>query len=104
MFIDDKSDDRTGELLREYLESFEGKYKEKVKIIINEERKMAMPNLRYAAINECQENELFVIIDGDDALIGRQVFKLFSAVMQQKNLWVMWTNFLSPKGTIGYSR
>jgi hypothetical protein len=47
---------------------------------------------------------LFVIIDGDDALIGRQVFKLFSAVMQQKDLWVMWTNFLSPKGTIGYSR
>lgn len=43
---------------------------------------MAMPNLRYAAMNECQENELFIIVDGDDLLIGRQVFKLFSTVMQ----------------------
>ena len=47
---------------------------------------------------------MFIIVDGDDLLIGRQVFKLFSAVMQQKNYWVMWTNFLSPKGAIGYSR
>ena len=65
---------------------------------------MAMPNLRYAAMNQCEENELFIIVDGDDSLIGRQVFKLFSAVMQQKDLWVMYSNFLSPKGAIGYSR
>ena len=63
-----------------------------------------MPNLRYAAMHECQENQLFIIVDGDDLLIGRQVFKLFSAVMQQKDYWIMWTNFLSPKGSIGYSR
>ncbi len=37
-------------------------------------------------------------------LIGRQVFKLFSAVMQKRNLWVMYTNFLTPRGGIGYSR
>lgn len=24
--------------------------------------------------------------------------------MQQKNYWVLWTNFLTPRGTIGYSR
>lgn len=47
---------------------------------------------------------MFIIVDGDDLLIGRQVFKLFSAVMQERNYWVMWTNFLSPKGAIGYSR
>jgi hypothetical protein len=37
-------------------------------------------------------------------LLGRQVFKLFSAVMQEKNLWVMYTNFITPRGGIGYSR
>lgn len=45
-----------------------------------------------------------MIIDGDDLLIGKQVFKLFSAIFQSQNIWVMWTNFLTPKGSIGYSR
>ena len=45
-----------------------------------------------------------MIIDGDDMLIGRQVFKFFSAVMQKKDLWVMYSNFMTPRGDIGYSR
>ncbi len=36
VFIDDKSDDGTGQLLKDYLSSFEPKYQEKVKIIINQ--------------------------------------------------------------------
>jgi hypothetical protein len=45
-----------------------------------------------------------MIVDGDDMLVGRQVFKFFSAVMQQKDLWVMYSNFLLPSGDIGYSK
>lgn len=51
VFIDDMSEDKTGYLVEDYVNSFEPKYKEKVKVIINHERKMAMPNLRYAAMN-----------------------------------------------------
>jgi hypothetical protein len=41
-----------------------------------------MPNLRMAANKYCKPEELFIIVDGDDELIGRQVFKHFNAVFQ----------------------
>jgi hypothetical protein len=44
-----------------------------------------------------------MIVDGDDELVGRQVFKLFSAVFQKNDLWFMYTNFLN-LGSVGYSR
>jgi hypothetical protein len=43
-------------------------------------------------------------VDGDDELIGRQVLKLFNAVFQQKNAWFVYSNFLTIRGNVGYSR
>lgn len=48
--IDDVSPDNTGLLAKEYLKEL-GIGEDKAKVIINTERKMAMPNLRYAAMN-----------------------------------------------------
>ena len=45
-----------------------------------------------------------MIVDGDDELIGRQVLKHFNAIFQEKKVWFMYTNFISPHGTVGYSR
>jgi hypothetical protein len=42
----------------------------------------AMPNLRTAAKEHCRPEEIFLIVDGDDELVGRQVLKLFNAVFQ----------------------
>ena len=48
IFIDDASDDGTGSLIQKY--AFERQIpEEKLKIVINKERKMAMPNLYEAA-------------------------------------------------------
>ena len=44
---------------------------------------MAMPNLRMAAKQYCKPEEIFLIVDGDDELLGRQVFKLFNSVFQK---------------------
>jgi hypothetical protein len=41
-----------------------------------------MPNLRTAASDYCKPEEIFLIVDGDDELVGRQVLKLFNAVFQ----------------------
>lgn len=51
VFIDDVSEDKTGEKVQDYVSTLDQKYQEKIKLIINKERKMAMPNLRYAALN-----------------------------------------------------
>jgi len=41
-----------------------------------------MPNLRWAATSFCKPDDIFMIVDGDDELLGRQVLKLFNAVFQ----------------------
>lgn len=73
-------------------------------MIQNDEQKRAMANLRTAAKEHCRPEEIFMIVDGDDELLGRQVLKLFNAVFQEKKLWFVYSNFLSIAGTIGFSR
>ena len=45
-----------------------------------------------------------MIVDGDDELIGRQVFKLFNSQFQEKGIWFMYTNSITHLGSIGFSR
>ncbi len=63
-----------------------------------------MPNLLMAAKSYCKPEEIFIIVDGDDELLGRQVLKHFNAVFQSKKVWVMYSNFLASRGSVGYSR
>lgn len=65
----------------------------------------AMYNLRRAALEFCKPEEVFLIVDGDDELLGRQVFKLFSGFFQKEDIWFVYSNFLMIKNSsIGYSR
>jgi hypothetical protein len=45
-----------------------------------------------------------MIIDGDDKLLGKQVFKLYNALFQKNNYWLVYTNFITMTGGMGYSR
>lgn len=49
----------------------------------NEERLGALQNIRRAAQTFCKAEDIFVTIDGDDYLIGRQVLKVFNAVFSK---------------------
>lgn len=35
-----------------------------------------------------------IIVDGDDQLVGKQVFKLFNSVFQKENVWFAYSNFI----------
>jgi N-acetylmuramoyl-L-alanine amidase CwlA len=50
--------------------------------IHNTENQGSSANLRKAAFQYCKPEEISMIVDGDDELIGRQVLKLFNAVYQ----------------------
>jgi hypothetical protein len=63
-----------------------------------------MGNIRAAATTHCKPEEIFMIIDGDDELVGRQVLKLYNAVFQEKKLYFVYSNFLTATGSIGFSR
>jgi hypothetical protein len=45
-----------------------------------------------------------MIIDGDDELIGTQILKLYNALFQKNDYWLVYTNFITTYGSIGYSR
>lgn len=45
-----------------------------------------------------------LIVDGDDELVGRQVLKFFNYIFHEKNVWIAYTNFVSIRGSVGYSR
>lgn len=65
----------------------------------------AMYNLRRAALEFCKPEEVFLIVDGDDELLGRQVLKLFSAFFQKEDAWFVYSNFLINRNSgVGYSR
>jgi hypothetical protein len=63
-----------------------------------------MSNLRYAAESLCDPHDIFLVVDGDDELIGRQVLKLMNAHFQKYSLWFVYSNFLTESGVPGYSR
>jgi hypothetical protein len=51
-------------------------------LINNEFHKEKSRNQYEAAHKYCQPGSIMIVIDGDDNLIGRQVFKLLNAVYQ----------------------
>ena len=50
--------------------------------IRNDEKKYATYNLQNAAHHHCQAEDIFLIVDGDDELVGTQVFKLINTKYQ----------------------
>lgn len=63
-----------------------------------------MPNIYKVAHEFCKPHEIFMIVDGDDELVGKQVFKFFNSQFQSKGLWLIYSNFLTMTGHRGYSR
>lgn len=104
LVIDDVSDDHTGEAIQKYLAEENLPNKEKVTIQINENRKMALKNIMDAAHNFCKPYDIMIVIDGDDYLLGYNVFKLFNTFFQRSQAWIVYSNFLSTQWKIGFSR
>ena len=45
-----------------------------------------------------------MIVDGDDELLGRQVFRFFNAMFQKKKAFFIYTNYIKAAGNLGYSK
>lgn len=60
----------------------------------NRNRKYANYNILNAAFNWCGDEDVQVVIDGDDEIIGRYVFALINAAYHQhQQPWIVYTNF-----------
>jgi hypothetical protein len=61
-------------------------------------------NIRTAVFDNYKPNEILMIVDGDDELIGRQILKLFNAVYQETGALIVYSNFFTAEGKLGYSK
>lgn len=93
VYIDDASPDRTGEYVKKYIE--EKKIpNDKIDVIINEENVFAMTNLYTGITDHCKSGEIVMLLDGDDALLGRQVMGLFNAVYQKHKAGLVYSRYI----------
>ena len=46
------------------------------------------------AHNHCKEGEILVMLDGDDSLIGRDVFAVLNAVYQKQKVGLTYGQFI----------
>ena len=60
----------------------------------------ALGNRDSATRNYCRSGDIVIDIDGDDALIGKQVFNLYNHIYHNNtNAWFVYANFLAAKGS-----
>ena len=82
VYVNDASTDGTGEYVQAYMDE-NLIPPEKYLIINNEKSQFHCANIYKVAHNHCKEGEILVMLDGDDSLIGRNVFALLNAVYQK---------------------
>jgi len=96
IYIDDCSPDNTSELVEHYVKEM-GKG-EKVTLIRNTKRMKAMANI-YKAVHTCADDEVVVMLDGDDWLINEHVLETLNGVYADPQVWLTFGSFcLFPKG------
>jgi glycosyltransferase involved in cell wall biosynthesis len=102
IYVDDCSSDKTGELVENFIKSNDlGK---RIHLIRNSVRVGAMQNL-YDIIHSCDDNEIVIILDGDDWFSHNGVLKKINAVYSNTNCWMTYGQYVSwPDNVIGYSK
>lgn len=90
VYIDDNSPDKTGDLVEAYVE--EQGFQEHVTLIKNNERKGALAN-QYAAISRCKDDDIIVIVDGDDCLANEHVLAFINDVYTRYDVWLTYGQF-----------
>lgn len=92
MLINDASTDGSDFTYRSYFH-FYNISKEKYAYIENQNRKTALENIHDATYNFCSDDSVTMIVDGDDELIGKNVFKVFNAAHQKLKGGVIYSSY-----------
>ena len=85
IYINDCSSDNTSQLVKKYVS--DSKQEKRFSLIDNAIRHRALYNL-YRSIHSCQDNEIVVILDGDDAFYHTNVLKTINRVYSEGNVWL----------------
>lgn len=102
IYLDDNSSDGTDEIVSQ-IKKESNLSDEKFKIIRNQRRiKSPLANIYFAAHNFCKDEEVMVILDGDDMLANPNVLSQVANIYQDGKIWLTHGQFIgSDSGSIG---
>ena len=99
IYIDDASTDKTGELVEKYVK--EKKQNHRVSLIKNTSQEGATAN-RYKGSHLCEDDEVVLILDGDDWLAHNNVMQVINKTYSCDDIWLTYGQFIRwPSGEIG---
>jgi glycosyltransferase involved in cell wall biosynthesis len=91
IYIDDHSADDTHLKAKKIIAELQ--QSQRTHLIRNEQNLGALANL-YNAIHSCQDQEIIVLVDGDDFLAHEQVLSILNQAYQDPSVWMTYGNFL----------
>ncbi len=95
IYIDDASSDTTLEKVVSFVEK--SPLASRIQILHNEHNKGALENV-YHAVHSCRDEEIVVIVDGDDFLAHENVLSKLNKVYSSSATWLTYGNFLDYPG------
>ena len=102
IIIDDCSTDGQTHYIEKYIQHHN--LQTHFKLIKNSVRRFKMANL-YQAIHQCNDNDIIIILDGDDWLLDENVFDYFNSRYQCENIWITAGGYIEyPSGKSGFTR
>jgi hypothetical protein len=84
IIIDDNSTDGTDTIIQDYIDTHH--LASRVTFIRNPIRKRKLANL-YRAIHSCNDNDIVVLVDGDDWLVDPSVLAYINEIYQNPHIW-----------------
>lgn len=102
IYCDDCSTDGTREFVENYIK--ENKLENRIKLVKNAERVGPHLNI-YRAVHSCDDDEIVVIVDGDDSLADDNVLTKLSVIYSDLSVWMTYGQCLwYPDGCLGSSK
>lgn len=92
IYIDDCSTDGTGESVQQYITKYG--LESRITLIRNSLNKGALAN-QYHAIHGCKDDEIIIIVDGDDWLAHPNVLRHINQAYTDHNVWLTYGQFQS---------
>jgi glycosyltransferase involved in cell wall biosynthesis len=92
IYVDDCSPDGTGELVEKFIA--DNNLGNRIHFIRNPVRVGAMQNL-YNAIHSCDDDEIVVVLDGDDWFAHKGVLNRLNAAYSDPNCWMTYGQYIS---------
>lgn len=101
LYFDDCSTDETFEKVSKWIES--NGCQEKMTLIHNQQNQGALYNI-YSGVNQCKDDEIVVILDGDDAFASDRVLETLNAYYNDPNVWLTYGQFINyPDYEVGFN-